>query len=274
MGCTYHFLKNTLKFTNALLLLLGLVASIFSLYLLLEFRKQERTKEEMESPPPPAPTGISPPPSPEGMEVLAGEPWFLYAFGGAGLYITLTAAAGLCGAEHANRCCLGIYNYMLCLLLLGQGALAIAIFTKSDFVHMPEDITGSEEKAWKFIHKNLPVVQYFSISVLVVQLMSAILAMALSNAAKHAQYDSDDEEDYYERHYGGTSATRRPLLPRGDGEEQPGSATRHDTWSRRMREKYGLETSEFGYDPVTGRSPARGPPPRDEDEGKGGCAVM
>ena len=44
------------------------------------------------------------------------------------------------------------------LMLVGQGALAVAVFVKSDFVKMPEDITGNEAKAWSLVHKNLPVV--------------------------------------------------------------------------------------------------------------------
>ena len=52
--------------------------------------------------------------------------------------------------------------------------------------------------------------------------------MALSRAKRVALYDSDDEDDYYERHYGANAATvnasggrdshgqRRPLLNRSD----------------------------------------------------------
>eukprot|EP00740_Mantoniella_antarctica_P008800 CAMPEP_0181372486 /NCGR_PEP_ID=MMETSP1106-20121128/14759_1 /TAXON_ID=81844 /ORGANISM="Mantoniella antarctica, Strain SL-175" /LENGTH=209 /DNA_ID=CAMNT_0023489897 /DNA_START=143 /DNA_END=769 /DNA_ORIENTATION=+ len=199
------FLKNVLKLSNAVLLLLGLIMSLFSLYLLLRFKKETREKEATAPaswPPPPLSPGTIAPPPPDIPHVIAAEPWFLYAFGGAGIYIVLTAATGLCGAEHANRCCLHLYTYQLGLMLLGQGALAVAVFVKSDFVQIPADITGNEEKAWRLVHKNLPVVQYFSIAVLAVQLLCVLLAMALSRAKRVAQYDSDDEDDYYERHYG------------------------------------------------------------------------
>lgn len=221
----------------------------------------------------------------------------------------LTAATGLCGAEHANRCCLHLYTYQLGLMLLGQGALAVAVFVKTDFVQIPADITGNEEKAWRLVHKNLPVVQYFSIAVLAVQLLCVLLAMALSRAKRVAQYDSDDEDDYYERHYGdgqggggGSGGQRRPLLTRpdedgggwgsgdgggvgesaggagggGDGAAGSGASRRQDSWSRRMREKYGLDTSSFTY------NPERPPPSRGggahggEEDGEGGskCIVM
>ena len=39
---------------------------------------------------------------------------------------------------------------MLGLVLLGQGALAIAMFVKSDFIKIPEDITGNEAKVGLF----------------------------------------------------------------------------------------------------------------------------
>ena len=219
----------------------------------------------------------------------------------------LTAATGLCGAEHANRCCLHLYTYQLGLMLLGQAALAVAVFVKSDLIKFPEDITGNEQKAWDLMRKNLPVVQYFSIAVLAVQLLSVLLAMALSRAKRVALYDSDDEDDYYERHYGGGrgGGQRRPLLNRSDEEggvgggwgsgdgggigegsgggngegsiTSPESRRRHDSWSRRMREKYGLDTSSFTYNPER-------PPPsrsernsgRGEEAGEGGsrCIVM
>jgi len=254
----HHFVKNLLKFTNAILLVLGLFMGIFSLYLLLQFKKEERAREEVDSPVPP------PPPM---THHLDKEPWFLYAFGGAGVYIVITAAIGLLGAEHGNRCCLGMYTYQLGLMLLGQGALAIAIFTKNDFVKMPEDITGNEAKAWKFVHKNLPIVQYFSISVLAVQLLSVLLAIALRQTAKQLQYDSDDEEDYYERHYG--SGPRTALLQRD--EEGNGQGGRQDSWSRRMREKYGLDTTSFSYHPNESSAVSA---PSQRAERQGGCNIM
>ena len=209
--------------------------------------------------------------------------------------------------------------YELGLMLVGQAALAVAVFVKSDFVKMPEDITGNEEKAWNLVHKNLPVVQYFSIAVLAVQLLSVLLAMALSRAKRVALYDSDDEDDYYERHYGG-GGQRRPLHNRSDvdggvgggwgsgdggglqGEGSgsgsgsgeggggdapgssggvlgsPGSSRRQDSWSRRMREKYALDTSTFTYNPERPPPSRAGRSRRGAEDAEGGgsskCVVM
>lgn len=74
----HSFLKNVLKFTNAVLLLLGLFMSLFSLYLLLRFKKEVKEKEATSPvyppPPPLAPETIAPPP-PDIPHVIASEPW-------------------------------------------------------------------------------------------------------------------------------------------------------------------------------------------------------
>ena len=148
-------------------------------------------------------------------------------------------------------------------MLAVQGGLALALFLKKDFVHLPDDITGNEQKAWEFAHKNLNIVKWFSIAVLAVQLFSFALALSLRGIKSEAVFDSDDDEDgadVYERRYGGP---RRPLLHRDDassvdveGTGAPGAGpstgsggSRNDSWSRRMRDTYGLETSTFTYDP-------------------------
>jgi|AntAceMinimDraft_5_1070358.scaffolds.fasta_scaffold64050_2 hypothetical protein len=77
------FLKNVLKLSNALLLLLGLFMSLFSLYLLLRFKKETREKEATAPaswPPPPLSPGTIAPPPPDIPHVIAAEPWCVALF--------------------------------------------------------------------------------------------------------------------------------------------------------------------------------------------------
>ncbi|CAM0908944.1 unnamed protein product [Alopecurus aequalis] len=46
--------------------------------------------------------------------------------------------------------------------------------------------------------------------------------------------------------------------------------SKQDAWKKRMREKYGLDTDDFTYDPVGGSQQNRAPP----DEQTGGCTIM
>jgi hypothetical protein len=70
-GC----LRGALKFTNALLLVLGVFAALFALHLLLTFQKERGSDGggggSGAGPPPSA----AAPPSPPGSEVTADEPW-------------------------------------------------------------------------------------------------------------------------------------------------------------------------------------------------------
>ena len=230
------------------------------------------------------------------------RPRFLYAFIGAGAYIVLTASVGLCGADRGNRCCLSLYTYLSGVQLLGQLALAVAIFAGSN-VSPPPDVTGAEAKAWRLVRSHVPLARWFTVGVLAVQILSVLLAASLARVKRVALYDSEDDEDdddYYERTYGGSRGQRRPLLNRseedggvggggyrseegGGGEtdaaeiSSPGSPSRtarRDEWSRRMREKYGLDTSRFSYDPERPPPSRRGDVEGGDEGGGGRCAVM
>ena len=88
---------------------------------------------------------------------------------------------------------------------------------------------------------------------------------------------SDEEDEVW--------GARRPLLARaslpGDAstsQERPhvpavSPGRREDPWSVRMRDKYGLDTSQFGYDPEGGQPPANLPEGTPPDSSKR-CTVM
>jgi len=270
------FLRSALKATNVLLLLVGAATTFYSLWMYVGYYKAMHATE---APPPPL-VAAPPPPPAAGLHKLDDKPWFIYAFAAAGAFIVLTSGAGLCGAEYHNKMCLGLYNVMLGVMLTLQLVIAILVFTKSGFNRLPDDPTGREQKVYDLIKENLPVFKWGGLAVLILQLLSLVLSCALKRAVKSLSYDSDDDiDDYFERHYGrgrDRSSRRTPLLRRdeegGRGAGAAGSPTRSprtDTWSQRMREKYGLDTSEFSYNPDrTAGEGARSP-------GVGGsCAVM
>lgn len=256
-------LRAALKATNVLLLLLGAGGFFFSVWMYAKYEKAVHARDEGPVPPQVAPP--PPPLAPGEIAALADKPWFIYAFGAAGAYVTLTASTGLLGAGYHNKCCLSLYNVELVLMFVMQLALAIAVFTKTGFNRLPPDPTGSEVKVFNLVKDNVPVFKWGGVAVLVLQAISLMLSIALKRQSRESSYDSDDDvDDYYERHYG-SRAGRRPLISRGDAEDGRSpmrSPVRNDTWSQRMREKYNLDTSDFSYDPQ--RSPDRfdqAPPP-------------
>lgn len=68
---------------------------------------------------------------------------FIYAFGGAGLFLFITAISGLYGASYNSRHCLNFYSTMVVVMLLAQCALLVGYFAdKSWRQNLPHDDTG------------------------------------------------------------------------------------------------------------------------------------
>ena len=194
-----------------------------------------------------------------------------------------------------------MYTYLSGVQLLGQLALAVALFAGSN-ISPPPDVTGAESKAWRLVRSHIPLARWFTVGVLAVQILSVLLAASLARVKHVALYDSEDEDDddYYERAYGGSGGQRRPLLNRSEEEggvggggyrseeggcaetdtpeipiaESPSRTARRDEWSRRMQEKHGLDTSRFTYDPEQPPPSRRGDVEEGDEEGGGRCAVM
>jgi Na+-transporting methylmalonyl-CoA/oxaloacetate decarboxylase gamma subunit len=72
---------------------------------------------------------------------------FIFAFGGAGLFTFVTAAAGLAGVSWNSRALLGVYSVLLVLMLLAQAVVAVALFTDNSWKrYLPPDETGEVKK--------------------------------------------------------------------------------------------------------------------------------
>lgn len=72
---------------------------------------------------------------------------FIYAFGGAGLFLFLTALSGLWGACYNSRHCLNFYSTMIVVMLLAQCALLVGYFADQSWKKkLPHDDTGEAAK--------------------------------------------------------------------------------------------------------------------------------
>ena len=192
-----------------------------------------------------------------------------------------------------------MYTYLSGVQLLGQLALAVALFAGSN-ISPPPDVTGAESKAWRLVRSHIPLARWFTVGVLAVQILSVLLAASLARVKHVALYDSEDEDDddYYARalrRFRGTAkgrcstARRRRACVGGGGyrseeggcaetdtpeipiAESPSRTARRDEWSRRMQEKYGLDTSRFTYDPEQPPPSRRGDVEEGDEEGGGGA---
>ncbi|KAG8088232.1 hypothetical protein GUJ93_ZPchr0010g9780 [Zizania palustris] len=108
-----------------------------------------------------------------------------------------------------------------------------------------------------------------------VQVLLFLLALVVRAMNKPAEYDSDDEIISTAR----ISSIRQPLI---HSQNIPATgvpvptldqrASRNDAWSQRMREKYGLDTSQFTYNPSDpSRYQQNGVPPAEE---RSRCVIM
>ena len=154
-------------------------------------------------------------------ELRSRAPWFLFAVGGAGAAIALTACLGLAGASASSgrrwmlqrrsrrrmmksRCCscfrsfcccccspapptaflLGAYAAVLSALLVFQVALALALSADASWrkAHLPEDPTGDEEAVAALIARQLWGARALAAAALALQLANVGIAGALGSA--------------------------------------------------------------------------------------------
>ncbi|EFJ26409.1 hypothetical protein SELMODRAFT_172827 [Selaginella moellendorffii] len=275
------FLQCLLKLVNFVLILLGIAMIVYSLWMLNEWHSRQEPSH------PPAAS-----PAPEQLQdhhhaflaIVAekgngyprgpGRATFIYAFLGVGAIVLVITCTGHVAAETASGCCLCFYTLLLVVLLLAQAVLAgFIIFDKNWEKAVPEDPTGEFDRIAHFIKRNFAICKWVALGVIILEALSLFLAIVLRSVALGAQrgYDSDDDMP--------VRNTRQPLLnrqatqsnatPSAPAESRP---PRNDAWSTRMREKYGLDTAEFTYNPVDSkRVPAQNQPP---PEPKRGCVIM
>ncbi|XP_057976674.1 tobamovirus multiplication protein 2A [Malania oleifera] len=251
-GC----LECPLKLLNFLLTLVGLAMVGYGIYLLVEFMKSSGERLTIL---PEGDTGSS---TQLGRPMLMAlslstnildklpKAWFIYAFIGIGVILFVISCFGCIGAVTRNGCCLSCYSVLVILLILVElGCAAFIFFDKSWKEEIPKDKTGDFDMIYDFLKEHWKVIKWAALAAVVLEALLFLLALSVRAANRPLDYDSDDEII-------NASQIRQPLITRpppptgvpvaGTLDQRP---SRNDAWSTRMREKYGLDTSEFTYNP-------------------------
>lgn len=179
--------------------------------------------------------------------------WFIYLFTGIGVVLVFVASCGCIATATRNGCCLSCYSVLVILLILVQlGAAAFIIFDKSWKEDIPVDRTGNFDMIYQFVDQHWKIIRWVALGIVIFEALVFLLTLVVRAVNRPAQYDSDDE------YIGGPrQQIRQPFISRDSapatGVPVAGALdqrlSRNDAWSSRMREKYGLDTSEFTYNP-------------------------
>ncbi|XP_062079268.1 tetraspanin-18 [Humulus lupulus] len=170
-------------------------------------------------------------------------PWFIYFFMGVGILLCSITFIGCIAAEAINGCCLCFYTFLKIVFILLEAALVafIAIDRRWE-KDLPFDPTGELQSLRTFIEQNIDICKWIGIVVVTIQALSLLLAIILRAMVSTQKSDDDGEEDFDVR-----GRTWEPLLNAQLG--QASGSTKidgrgPDIWSLRMRDKYGLNSSE------------------------------
>ncbi|KAJ9152609.1 hypothetical protein P3X46_026158 [Hevea brasiliensis] len=252
-GC----LECILKLLNFLLTLVGLAMVGYGIYLFVEYK---RAGDDTSLAPVSGDPGLIQLGRPMLMAVSLSESifdklpkaWFIYLFVGVGVILFVISCFGCIGSVTRNGCCLSCYSVLVILLILVElGCAAFIFFDKKWKEELPTDKTGVFDMIYDFLKENWNIVRWVALGVVVLEALLFVLALMVRAANRPADYDSDDEL------IAPRQQIRQPLLNRppvpatgvpvsGTLDQRP---SRNDAWSTRMREKYGLDTSEFSYNP-------------------------
>ncbi|KAJ3681753.1 hypothetical protein LUZ60_014326 [Juncus effusus] len=277
MACCRCF-ECILKLLNFILTLAGLSMIGYGIYLLVEYIKISSDNTSSLSP--------------SSNEILSlGRPifasvalsdsvldylpkaWFIYLFIGVGVIVFIISMFGCCGIVCRNTCCLSCYSFLIILLILLElGAAGFIFFDESWKDVIPTDKTGEFDTIYDFLDDNWKIAKWVALGVVIYEALLFLLALGVRAANKPTDYDSDEEFI--------NPRLRQPLIRQtGPPAGAPGVPTldarpsqRNDARSQRMREKYGLDTNEFSYNPSDPSRYQQPPPPPAEE--KGGCTIM
>ncbi|GLU05452.1 hypothetical protein SLE2022_225530 [Rubroshorea leprosula] len=257
MGCR-GCLQCLLKLLNLLLALVGLAMVGYGIYLFVEYKRAADTTLLLSSVVPVGPSSIQlgrPMLMVESLESIwdnLPKTWFIYLFIGVGVVLFVISCFGCIGVVTRNSCCLCCYSVLVILLILVEvGCAAFIFFDKSWKSELPTDKTGDFDMIYEFLKEHWHIVRWVALGALVLEALIFFLAIVVRAANRPANYDSDDEL------IAPRQQIRQPLINRppvpaagvpvaGSLDQRP---SRNDAWSARMRERYGLDTSEFTYNP-------------------------
>ncbi|ONI06156.1 hypothetical protein PRUPE_5G044200 [Prunus persica] len=202
--------------------------------------------------------------------------WFIYLFIGIGAIIFVISCFGCVAAMTRNGCCLSCYSVLLILLILVElGGAAFIFFDKSWEAEIPTDKSGDFEMIYAFLKAHWDIVRWVALGAVVFEALLFLLALVVRAANRPAEYDSDDELIAPRQQIRQPLINNRPAVPAtgvpvaGASDQRP---NRNDAWSTRMREKYGLDTAEFTYNPS--ESNRFQPVPAQPQEERSRCSIM
>ncbi|KAJ8568327.1 hypothetical protein K7X08_027860 [Anisodus acutangulus] len=286
MACK-GFWECLLKLLNFLLTLVGLAMVGYGIYLFVEYKNHSSSGgDDYPVAPPTSAVEVIEFGRPMLMTVSLAEnifdklpkPWFIYLFIGIGAVLVVVSCCGCIGAATRNGCCLSCYSALIFLLILIELAAAgFIFFDKSWREEIPTDNTGNFDMIYDFLDDHWKIIKWVTLGAVIFEALIFLLALVVRAANRPADYDSDDE------YIGGPrQQIRQPLInnrpPPAPATGVPVAGTldnrpsRSDAWSTRMREKYGLDTSEFTYNPSeSNRYPQTAAQPQEERKG---CAIM
>ncbi|KAF4362602.1 hypothetical protein CsatB_004464 [Cannabis sativa] len=275
-GC----LECLLKLFNFLMTVSGLAMVGYGIYLLVEYKRSTDESQVL------SPVGGDDSLIQLGRPLLAvslsanifdnlPKAWFIYLFIGIGAILFVISCFGCVAAVTRNGCCLSCYSVLVVLLILAElGCAAFIFFDKSWEEEIPTDKTGDFDKIYAFLKENWNIARWVALGVVVFEAVLFLLALIVRAANRPVEYDSDDEI------IAPRQQIRQPLIGRppvpvtgvpvsGNLDQRP---SRNDAWSTRMREKYGLDTTEFTYNPNdSSRFPQATNQPTEE---RSRCAIM
>ncbi|KAF5960103.1 hypothetical protein HYC85_001312 [Camellia sinensis] len=159
---------------------------------------------------------------------------------------------------------------------------------------IPTDKTGDFDMIYEFLDDNWELFRWVALGIVIFQTLDKtqyrhthrqilknyhallfLLALIVRAANRPVEYDSDDEYIGVPRQQIRQPLMNRPPVPTtgvpvaGSLDQRPG---RNDAWSARMREKYGLDTAEFTYNPSeSNRYPQAAAQPAEE---RGRCTIL
>ncbi|KAL4339700.1 hypothetical protein GQ457_08G025580 [Hibiscus cannabinus] len=275
-GC----LECLLKLLNLLMTLAGLAMVGYGIYLFVEYRNADDTAmllspvgndQDLVQFRRPMLMAVS-----LSSDILDDLPkaWFIYLFIGVGVVLFVISCFGCIGAGTRNLCCLTCYSVLVILLILVElGCAAFIFFDKHWKEELPGDKTGDFDMIYEFLEKNWTILKWVALGIVILQALIFLLALMVRAANRPADYDSDDEFIVPRPQIRQPLINRPPApaagIPVPTLEQRP---SRNDAWSTRMREKYGLDTSEFTYNPSeSNRYQPAGQQPAEE---RSRCTIM
>ncbi|EYU33039.1 hypothetical protein ABFS82_05G076100 [Erythranthe guttata] len=261
MACK-GFWECLLKLLNFLLVLVGLCMIGYGVYLFVEYKNISSDDDGGDAALPPSTDAFVQLGRPMLLAVSLADnifdklpkAWFIYLFIGLGGIVLFIACCGCIGTATRNGCCLTCYSLLVILLILAELGFAAFIFFDDDWKdEIPTDKTGNFSMIYDFLDDHWKIVKWVALGAVILEALIFLLALIVRAANSPSDYDSDEE------YIGGSrQQIRQPLINRPAGGPVTGPpvtnnldqrTSRTDSWSTRMREKYGLDTSEFTYNP-------------------------